>query len=49
MLDALKGIGEIGMGSRLKRVSDYMMRETQIVYNEYNIDFDPIYFQFLKL
>lgn len=49
MLDALKGIGEIGMGSRLKRVSDYMMRETQIVYNEYNIDFDPYLFPIFKI
>ncbi|RBW60832.1 hypothetical protein DS884_04450 [Tenacibaculum sp. E3R01] len=49
MVDALKGIGEIGMGSRLKRVSDYMMRETQLVYNEFNIDFDPYLFPIFKI
>ncbi len=49
MLDALKGIGEIGMGSRLKRVSEYMMRETQLVYDEFDIDFDPYLFPIFKI
>jgi DNA-binding MarR family transcriptional regulator/predicted GNAT family N-acyltransferase len=48
-MDALKGFGEIGMGSRLKRMSEYMMRETQLVYNEYNIDFDPYLFPTFKI
>ncbi|MBA6155349.1 bifunctional helix-turn-helix transcriptional regulator/GNAT family N-acetyltransferase [Tenacibaculum sp. S7007] len=48
-MDALKGFGEIGMGSRLKRVSEYMMRETQLVYNKYNIDFDPYLFPTFKI
>ena len=26
-MDALQGFGEIGIGSRLKRVSEYIMRE----------------------
>ncbi|CAL2078897.1 helix-turn-helix domain-containing GNAT family N-acetyltransferase [Tenacibaculum sp. 190524A02b] len=49
MIDVLTGIGELGMGSRLKRVSEYMMRETQIVYNAYNIDFDPYLFPTFKI
>lgn len=48
-MDALKGLGEIGIGSRLKRVSEYMMRETQLVYNHFNIDFDPYLFPTFKI
>jgi arginyl-tRNA synthetase len=48
-MDALRGFGEIGMGSRLKRLSEYMMRETQTVYDEFNIDFDPYLFPTLKI
>ncbi|REH52310.1 MarR family transcriptional regulator with acetyltransferase activity [Tenacibaculum gallaicum] len=48
-MDVLKGLGEIGLGSRLKRTSDYMMRETQLVYNEFNIDFDPYLFPTFKI
>jgi len=48
-MDALKNLGEIGIGSRLKRVSEYMMRETQLVYNTLNIDFDPYLFPSFKI
>ncbi|WP_166627737.1 GNAT family N-acetyltransferase [Tenacibaculum caenipelagi] len=48
-MDALQGIGEIGIGSRLKRVSEYMMRETQIVYDTFDIDFDPYLFPTFKI
>lgn len=48
-MDALKGFGEIGIGSRLKRVSEYMMRETQLVYDAFNIDFDPYLFPAFKI
>ena len=48
-MDALKGLGEIGLGSRLKRTSEYMMRETQLVYDEFNIDFDPYLFPTFKI
>ena len=48
-MDALQGFGEIGIGSRLKRVSEYMMRETQLVYDEYKIDFDPYLFPAFKV
>lgn len=48
-IDYLQEIAEIGMGSRLKRLSEYMMRETQIVYDYYNIDFDPYLFPAFKI
>ncbi len=48
-MEALKGLGEIGIGSRLKRVSEYMMRETQLVYDTFNIDFDPYLFPSFKI
>ncbi|MDY0779993.1 bifunctional helix-turn-helix transcriptional regulator/GNAT family N-acetyltransferase [Tenacibaculum sp. IB213877] len=48
-MDALQGLGETGMGSRLKRLSEYLMRETQVVYDEFNIDFDPYLFPTLKV
>ena len=48
-MDALQGFGEIGIGSRLKRVSEYMMRETQMVYDTFNIDFDPYLFPTFKI
>lgn len=48
-MDALRGYGELGLGSRLKRVSEYMMRETQLVYNHFNIDFDPYLFPIFNI
>ncbi|RKE95213.1 helix-turn-helix domain-containing GNAT family N-acetyltransferase [Ichthyenterobacterium magnum] len=48
-MDALKGFGELGLGSRLKRMSDYMMKETQLVYDSFNIDFDPYLFPIFKI
>lgn len=47
-MDSLRGHGALGLGSRLKRVSEYMMRETQLVYNAYDIDFDPYLFPVFK-
>jgi DNA-binding MarR family transcriptional regulator/N-acetylglutamate synthase-like GNAT family acetyltransferase len=48
-MDSLKGFGELGIGSRLKQLSDYMMKETQLVYNHFNIDFDPYLFPSFKI
>lgn len=48
-MDALRGYGELGLGSRLKRVSEYMMKESQLVYNHFNIDFDPYLFPIYKI
>ncbi len=43
-MDYLKAIKELGLGSRLKRLSEYIMKETQLVYDYYQIDFDPYLF-----
>ncbi|GGD10440.1 helix-turn-helix domain-containing GNAT family N-acetyltransferase [Hyunsoonleella pacifica] len=48
-MDALQGFGELGIGSRLKRISDYLMKETQLVYNHFDTDFDPYLFPVFKL
>ena len=48
-MDALRGFGYLSFGSRLKQLSDYMMKETQLVYNHYNLDFDPYLFPVFKI
>ncbi len=48
MQDKLQEYGELGLGSRLKRLSEYLMRETQLIYNACNIDFDPYLFPVFK-
>ena len=48
-MDSLRGFGELGLGSRLKRLSEYILREAQAVYDYYNIDFDPYLFPIIKL
>ena len=48
-MDALRNFREIGIGSRLTRVSEYMMKETQKVYDTLDIDFDPYLFPVFKL
>lgn len=48
-MDALKGFGELGIGSRLKRLSDAFMKDTQIVYDYFNIDFDPYLFPIFRI
>lgn len=48
-MDSFKQLGEVALGSRLKRLSDYLMKETQLVYNTFNIDFDPYLFPTFKI
>ena len=48
-MDTLRGFGELGLGSRLKRISEYLMKETQLVYNHFNVDFDPYLFPIFKV
>lgn len=43
-MDILYTLGEIGLGSRLKRVSDLLMKITQQIYTNQGIDFDPYLF-----
>ncbi|TPN86119.1 MarR family winged helix-turn-helix transcriptional regulator [Aquimarina algicola] len=49
MEDKLQSYGELGLGSRLKRLSDILMKETQLVYNACDIDFDPYLFPVFKV
>ena len=48
-MDALRGYGELGLGSRLKRLSEQMMKEIQLVYDHFNIDFDPYLFPIVNI
>ena len=48
-MDVLRGFGELGLGSRLKRISELTMKETQLVYDYFNIEFDPYYFPVFKI
>ena len=43
-MDVIRSLGEISLGSRLKRVSDTLMKQTQELYTDQNIDFDPYLF-----
>lgn len=49
MKDSLQEFGELGLGSRLNRLSEYLMKETQLIYNTLNIDFDPYLFPIFKI
>jgi len=49
MQDKLQQYGELGLGSRLKRLSDLLMKETQLVYNACQIDFDPYLFPIFRV
>jgi DNA-binding MarR family transcriptional regulator/N-acetylglutamate synthase-like GNAT family acetyltransferase len=40
----LNELGELAIGSRLKRLSDYIMREGKVLYSVHNIDFEPKWF-----
>jgi DNA-binding MarR family transcriptional regulator/N-acetylglutamate synthase-like GNAT family acetyltransferase len=48
-MDSLKGFGELGLASRLKRISETLMKEIQLVYDYYQIDFDPYLFPVFKV
>jgi len=48
MNNELQNFGELGLASHLKRLSDFLMKEIQIVYNQCNIDFDPYLFPIFK-
>ncbi|AXT61259.1 MarR family transcriptional regulator [Aquimarina sp. AD10] len=49
MKDQLQHYGTLGLGSRFKRLSEFMMKEIQIVYQSCNIDFDPYLFPIFKV
>ncbi|NND62376.1 MAG: MarR family transcriptional regulator/GNAT family N-acetyltransferase [Flavobacteriaceae bacterium] len=43
-MDSLKVLGELSLGSRLKRLSDMCMKAIHDAYKHYDIDFDPFLF-----
>ncbi len=49
MKDQFQQYGELGLGSRLKRLSEYMMKEIQMIYIKYEIDFDSYLFPVFKV
>lgn len=40
-MDIINQLGELAIGSRLKRLSDYTMSEGEAIYKSYGLDFDP--------
>ena len=48
-MDALRGYGELAIGSRLKRLSEFLLKETQLIYDYYNLDFDPYLFPVFRI
>ncbi|WP_411030214.1 MarR family winged helix-turn-helix transcriptional regulator [Spongiimicrobium sp. 3-5] len=49
MKDELKKLAELGLGSRLNRLSGIVMKEIQLVYDRAGIDFDPYLFPIFKI
>ncbi len=49
MKDTLQELAELGLGSRFNRLSEYLMKETQIVYDTLHIDFDPYLFPVFRI
>ena len=43
-MDSIKSLGELSLGSRLKRVSELLMKTISGIYQSFNIDFDPYLF-----
>nr|WP_321235543.1 helix-turn-helix domain-containing GNAT family N-acetyltransferase [uncultured Psychroserpens sp.] len=48
-MDALRGFSDLALGSRLKRLSDLLMKEVQLTYDYFHIDFDPYLFPIIKI
>ena len=40
-MDFLKQLGELALGSRLKRMSDMLMRDVATIYKTLGVDFEP--------
>ncbi len=49
MKDRLVLLAEMGLGSRLNRLSGQFMKEIQLTYDHYHIDFDPYLFPIFKV
>ena len=44
LMDIIAQLGELALGSRLKRVSEQMMQDGAGIYQTYGIDFNPVWF-----
>ncbi len=49
MKDELQRLQELGLGSRLNRLSVHMMKDIRAVYEHFDIDFDPFLFPIFKM
>ncbi|MDJ1471444.1 helix-turn-helix domain-containing protein [Cytophagaceae bacterium DM2B3-1] len=43
-MDLMKDLGALAFGSRLKRLSDKIMKQANSVYQDYGLDFEPKWF-----
>ncbi|MFT7688506.1 MAG: hypothetical protein ACI9FB_003870, partial [Candidatus Azotimanducaceae bacterium] len=43
-MDLLRDLGALGLGSRLKRLSDQLMQDGIRIYRETGVDFEPKWF-----
>ncbi|NER13854.1 GNAT family N-acetyltransferase [Leptobacterium flavescens] len=48
-MDVFNTYKELGLGSRMARLSERVMKEIQLVYDRANIDFDPYHFPIFKI
>ena len=48
-MDFYSSVGELGLGSRLKRLSDVCMSEVKAIYSEMGLDFEPRWFPLFHL
>lgn len=48
-MDHFEVVGSLALGSRLKRLSDYLMQQARDVYADHGIDFDPRWFPLFSL
>lgn len=48
-MNFIEELGLLAIGSRIKNLSELMMRDVSKIYREYNVDFEPRWFTFFQL
>ena len=48
-MDILQEVAALGLGSRLKRLSDRLMQDGNLIYQELGLDFKPAWFPTFEL
>ncbi len=48
-MNFIEELGVLAIGSRIKNLSELMMRDVSKIYSEYNVDFEPRWFTFFQL